>query len=162
MIWGHYRIPAGSAAGFLSGNGDVQTAWRGSLTNPGQGWEETGTRVPSTLPRLKEGIERFFITDINNPAASSVAQSNLFVMMDIFADRAGMAGGQSSSRGVLLSNHVPGGSNVLFMDGHVEFIRWVPNFGSKFPLRIRDPQFAGRADGNNWLNDLALGTSDGG
>ena len=32
------------------------------------------------LYRLREGIERFFITDINNPAASSSAQSSLAVM----------------------------------------------------------------------------------
>ena len=28
-----------------------------------------------TLYRLREGIERFFITDINNPAGSAMAQS---------------------------------------------------------------------------------------
>jgi len=32
-----------------------------------------------TLYRLREGIERFFITDINNPAASAVAQSDIWV-----------------------------------------------------------------------------------
>ena len=32
--------------------------------------------------RLREGIERFLITDINNPAASAVAQSEAPVMYD--------------------------------------------------------------------------------
>lgn len=62
--------------------------------------------------RLREGIERFFITDINNPAASARAQSELSVMFDqvttIIAD----------------FNHIPGGGNVLYMDGHVEFHRY--------------------------------------
>jgi prepilin-type processing-associated H-X9-DG protein len=63
--------------------------------------------------RLKDGIERFFITDINNPAGSAKAQSTLYVMADwVSADL-----GQEF-------NHQPGGSNVLFMDGHVEFIKY--------------------------------------
>ena len=89
--------------------------------------------------RMKEGIERFFITDINNPAAGSLAQSELFVMWDAWADDryktfdmdAGAVanfGGTGAAR----FNHIPGGSNVLFMDGHVEFIR----FGDKWPVKI--------------------------
>ena len=67
-----------------------------------------------TVYRFREGIERFFITDINNPAASSVAQSELFVMTD------------DIQQGELANwfNHIPGGCNVLYMDGHVEFIRY--------------------------------------
>jgi len=65
-----------------------------------------------TAYRLREGIERFFITDINNPAASSRAQSELAVQFDIIDPNASDF------------NHVPGGCNVLFMDGHVEFVRY--------------------------------------
>jgi prepilin-type N-terminal cleavage/methylation domain-containing protein/prepilin-type processing-associated H-X9-DG protein len=68
--------------------------------------------------RLREGIERFLITDINNPAASAQAQSELAVMWDVSATDAS------------LFNHVPGGSNVLYMDGHVAFVRWIPNPGA--------------------------------
>ncbi len=68
-----------------------------------------------TLYRLREGIERFLITDINNPAASSLAQSNLPVMWD------------KIGTDVEMFNHVPGGSNVLYMDGHAAFVRWTPN-----------------------------------
>ena len=64
--------------------------------------------------RLREGIERFFITDINNPAASSKAQSEVWVMCD---DVNGVTE-------IEYFNHVPGGGNVLYMDGHVEFIRY--------------------------------------
>ena len=63
--------------------------------------------------RLREGIERFFITDINNPAASSKAQSEIFVMWDDVQV-------VDPSRFC----HIPGGGNVLYMDGHVEFLRY--------------------------------------
>ncbi|MCP4639573.1 MAG: DUF1559 domain-containing protein [bacterium] len=69
-----------------------------------------------TLYRLREGIERFFISDINNPAATSMAQSELAVMWDYV--------GQNVDE----YNHVPGGSNVLYMDGHVTFIRYPGEF----------------------------------
>lgn len=71
-----------------------------------------------TVYRLRQGIERFLITDINNPAASAMAQSGVFVMMDIVATSAGQF------------NHIPGGSNVLYMDGHVEFIRYQETNGT--------------------------------
>ncbi len=66
-----------------------------------------------TLYRLREGIERFFITDINNPASSAKAQSEIFVMFDDF-----------NPANPDFMNHVPGGCNVLYMDGHVEFERY--------------------------------------
>ena len=69
-----------------------------------------------TIYRLREGIERFMITDINNPAAGAKAQSEIPVMWDYFGTDAAD------------SNHVPGGSNVLFMDGHVEFMRYPGDF----------------------------------
>ena len=67
---------------------------------------------PRVLYRLREGIERFFITDINNPAASAKAQSEISVMFD------------ELSMDIHEFNHIPGGANVLFLDGHVEFIRY--------------------------------------
>lgn len=66
----------------------------------------------TTVYRLREGIERFMITDINNSAAGAKAQSDIFVMLD------------NVSTDVARFNHVPGGSNVLFMDGHVAFVRY--------------------------------------
>jgi prepilin-type processing-associated H-X9-DG protein len=81
-----------------------------------------GNQGPNTtLYRLREGIERFMITDINNPAASAMAQSEICVMFD-FLGQSGSSG--AGGGGVAKFNHVPGGSNVLYMDGHVEFIRY--------------------------------------
>jgi prepilin-type processing-associated H-X9-DG protein len=76
------------------------------------GMAGNGSGGTDTVYRLREGIERFLITDINNPAASAKAQSELFVMWD------------STSTDVKNYNHVPGGANVLYMDGHVQFLRY--------------------------------------
>jgi len=69
-----------------------------------------------TVYRFREGIERFFITDINNPAGSAKAQSEISVLSDIINTDMSDTGGQF--------NHVPGGGNVLYMDGHVTFVRY--------------------------------------
>lgn len=73
-----------------------------------------GNGHSAKIYRLREGVERFMITDINNPGASATAQSTLFIMMDM------LAAGTSTGR----FNHIPGGCNVLYMDGHAEFIRY--------------------------------------
>ena len=73
----------------------------------------------NTLYRMREGIERFAITDINNPAASARAQSDIFVMMDVIS-----AGVLEPTDTIARFNHVPGGANVLYMDGHVEFTKY--------------------------------------
>lgn len=73
-----------------------------------------------TLYRLREGIERFFITDINNAAGSSVAQSELAVCHD--------DANAAINNGTAVFNHLPGGGNVLYLDGHVEFIKYPGEF----------------------------------
>jgi prepilin-type N-terminal cleavage/methylation domain-containing protein/prepilin-type processing-associated H-X9-DG protein len=74
----------------------------------------------STVYRLREGIERFLVTDINNPAGSAWAQSMLPVLWDVVSSR-------NTPRGAEF-NHVPGGANTLYMDGHVEFNRYPTKF----------------------------------
>jgi len=74
---------------------------------------------PITIYRLREGINRFLITDINNPAASAVADSEVATMWDVTTPSANSF------------NHVPGGANVLYMDGHVEFMKYP---STEFPL----------------------------
>ena len=68
---------------------------------------------PTTIYRLREGVERFLITDINNPGASAQAQSTVAVMWD------GLCAGS-----VEHFAHWPSGGNVLYMDGHVEWQRF--------------------------------------
>lgn len=76
------------------------------------------------FPRLREGIERFFITDINNPAASALAQSQIAIMWD-------MVGEDPAAY-----NHLPAGANVLYLDGHVQFVRYESDFtiGANYPI----------------------------
>ena len=62
--------------------------------------------------RLREGIERFLITDINNPGASAKAQSDIFIVWD------------TVSTELEQFSHVPGGANVLYLDGHAAFQRY--------------------------------------
>ncbi|MFP4173256.1 MAG: DUF1559 domain-containing protein, partial [Candidatus Hydrogenedentota bacterium] len=106
-------------------NGDEDITWQGYYDfdlPAGYRYDDDGSSLPDTIPRLREGIERFFITDINNPAAGAEAQSSIPVMMDSWGPQ--HEGAPSMSTGQLLNfNHVPGGANVQFMDGHVEFIR---------------------------------------
>jgi prepilin-type processing-associated H-X9-DG protein len=71
-----------------------------------------GNGGTDTIFRLKEGVERFLITDINNPGGASAAQSNIWIMAD-----------QISTLPTGF-NHIPGGSNVLYLDGHVSFVRY--------------------------------------
>jgi len=82
-----------------------------------------------TILRLREGIERFTITDINNPAGSARAQSQITVAWDTIgsSEATAITGGAIGS-GTGLFNHIPGGSNVLFMDGHVEFAKYPGKF----------------------------------
>ncbi len=88
-----------------------------------------GGPLPRSLRRLREGIERFFITDINNPSASAKGQSTIFVMFDAWGNESDFFFPGASA--VLRFNHIPGGSNVLYMDGHTEFVR----FDQKSPLK---------------------------
>jgi prepilin-type processing-associated H-X9-DG protein len=123
-----------------------------------RGIEEDWDVVPPVgdlirLARMRDGIERFFITDINNPAASSIGQSQLALMWDNIADDGDF-------------NHVPGGSNVLFLDGHVEFLRWPANTGGitvslgglpGFPVRGTFPMNAAGIVFHQLLHSFAPG-----
>lgn len=70
------------------------------------------TPEQETMLRLREGVERFLITDINNAGASAQAQSEI----DILNDR--------TANSTENFSHLPGGSNILYMDGHVSFVKF--------------------------------------
>lgn len=77
--------------------------------SPGYG---NGDAQSTRVYRIREGIERFMITDINNPGAQNMAQSTMWIMFDLVSGNAADF------------NHVPGGANVLYMDGHVRFEKY--------------------------------------
>ena len=82
-----------------------------------------------TLRRLRLGVERFLITDINGPAGSAVAASRVPLMWD------------HATTKVIDFSHVPGGGNVLYLDGHVEFLHYPAN---RFPFTIDSARTLGR------------------
>lgn len=88
----------------------------------------TGTGNGGSLLMLREGIERFLITDINNPNAGAKAQSSLPIMWE------------------LPKEHQLGGW-VLYLDGHTEWVE----YPGKFPMepgvieRVRGIMDAARA-----------------
>jgi len=105
-------------------------AWGGGT------WKnDDGGPLPDSYYFLREGIERFMIDDINNPAASAEAQSTIPVMLDAWGEPGQFADYGDSGGGVARFNHLPGGCNVLYMDGHVE---WV-SYNSKFPVKNSPP-----------------------
>ncbi len=59
---------------------------------------------------LREGVERFLITDINNAGASSSAQSSIPVLIEIATWKHRKSDDDFK------------GTNVLYMDGHVAFV----------------------------------------
>jgi prepilin-type processing-associated H-X9-DG protein len=108
------------------GKEDIAADWLAGGRLGDAGYLDDGEPIPETFYRLREGIERFFITDINNPAASASAQSELIVMFDAWGNSNNESLDQTGTNDMAASrfNHVPGGSNVLYMDGHVEFVKY--------------------------------------
>jgi prepilin-type N-terminal cleavage/methylation domain-containing protein/prepilin-type processing-associated H-X9-DG protein len=100
--WGELAQENIDTNGLASDNDfTVSAAYAGTQANGGD-----------TIYRLRDGIERFLITDINNPAASAQASSTVPLMWD-----------HCSTKAIDFS-HVPGGGNVLYLDGHVDFLRY--------------------------------------
>ena len=88
----------------------------------------TGNGGGDVIHRLREGVERFMIVDINNPAATSMAQSTVVTMWDYVS--------------VTVENfsHIPGGSNILYLDGHVEFKKYPDS--NDFPMHEAYAQYS--------------------
>jgi prepilin-type N-terminal cleavage/methylation domain-containing protein/prepilin-type processing-associated H-X9-DG protein len=105
---------------------ELEMAWQMDPSIVDDDWEVShhaegsGTAGGDAIFRLRDGIERFLITDINNPGASAKSQSEIAVMWD------------SVMQMGIHFNHIPGGSNVLYLDGHVEFQRHGRN--DPFPM----------------------------
>jgi prepilin-type N-terminal cleavage/methylation domain-containing protein/prepilin-type processing-associated H-X9-DG protein len=78
----------------------------------GTPYEGTQVNGGSILYRLKNGIERFMITDINNPGSVESSTSRVVTIWDHIS---------INSKDFA---HVPGGINALYMDGHVAFSKY--------------------------------------
>jgi prepilin-type N-terminal cleavage/methylation domain-containing protein/prepilin-type processing-associated H-X9-DG protein len=86
--------------------------------------DATGAAGGNTVYRLRKGIERFLITNINDPAASVRAESTTPTMWDAI----GSSEFGDNTAGSVVFNHIPGGANVLYLDGHVDYIRYPGDF----------------------------------
>ena len=105
----------------LGVNGAVEACW--------------GSGPHSSSLRMRDGIERFFMYDINDAGEATAAQSLVPVMFDLmsapnpstqeFPDPiSGLPQGGRLDR----FNHIPSGINCLYLDGHVEFLRYPDNY----------------------------------
>lgn len=91
----------------------VALAYAALGTGPAPDWmfvDELGNahRVLSA----RQGATRLLITDVNSPGAGQIADSEMSLMFDHVT--------------IIPTqfNHIPGGANVLFMDGHVEYAKY--------------------------------------
>jgi len=127
-----------------------------TATVPGvRGTNDDGSPLPSQYLALREGGERHGLDDVNSRRASRAAQSNTVVMFDAWNE-----GDASANTWATLGdtsaahrfNHIPGGANVLFMDGHVAF---VPLHG-RFPMLTQDDYRPDSLAGQHWRTQVAL------
>ena len=84
----------------------------GTLTPGDLSGHQYGNGGSEIIHHLRDGIERFLITDINDVARSSVSETSIAVMSDVVATAP------------FLFPHVPDGGNILYMDGHVDWVKW--------------------------------------
>lgn len=92
-------------------------------------YADTQATGGSTILRLREGIARFLITDINNPAAAESSASIVPVLWDHISTKTDSF------------SHLPSGAHVLYMDGHVAFQAFP---GTRFPVTVDSARMFGR------------------
>ena len=85
------------------------------------GFSDWGNAGGYLLNRLSPEVGRFLITDVNTVfVGDGTGDSKTPIMWD------------QISTNILDFNHVPAGINVLFLDGHVEFMRY-SMYSERFP-----------------------------
>jgi prepilin-type N-terminal cleavage/methylation domain-containing protein/prepilin-type processing-associated H-X9-DG protein len=96
--------------------------WRDSSMNMASfGFYDWGNSGGSLVHRLNSGIGRFLITDINSVLESGGTGASVAPLM-----------WDQISTNTSDFNHIPAGINVLFLDGHVDLVRY-ELFNPKFP-----------------------------
>lgn len=86
--------------------------------------DDSGMPLPEGYQRLRIGAERFLIENLDRPSESARAASAIPLVFDTWAAEVPLFGGTKRF------NHIPSGSNVLFLDGHVSFVK----LGTSFPV----------------------------
>ena len=94
--------------------GAADLDWSAIAVAQGHG-QFVGTGDTHTIFPLRENVGRYLITDINNPSGNAAADSAVVIMFD------------QTSVSPAGFNHVPGGANLLYLDGHVSFGLYDPD-----------------------------------
>lgn len=102
--------------------------------------------LPYSIYRLREGVERHMQYSLDSVAGAK-SQSDIPIMWDMWADNVGK--GEYAKVDISqIMNHIPGGSNVLYMDGHTKFVK----YNTKYPV-ANDPE---GYYGNGFGSDLGM------
>ncbi|HOZ48500.1 MAG TPA: DUF1559 domain-containing protein [Candidatus Hydrogenedentes bacterium] len=95
---------------FVNGNKDIINGDLADCVHEGSA--DCGNGGGRIIYHLRDGVERFVMRDVANPGATAMAQSEVFVLFDALSNQ------------LPDFNHPPGGCNVLYMDGHVAFVKY--------------------------------------
>ena len=115
--------------------------WRDlSLSDVGSfAFTGSGNAGTPRVNRLTAGVDRFLITDINTSLSQDqIGSSTVPIMWD------------QISTDISEFSHVPAGQNVLYLDGHVEFVRF-DRVSTRFPASM----YYAAANGGIGAKDLA-------
>ena len=130
-VWGAVTVGNIKGSAQIGGVGPVDIKdFDGDLTRALDEWppwvpaEATGSGGSDRVYRIRKGIERFLITNINNAAARARGES----MTPTLWDTVGSSEFGDNTAGSAAYNHIPSGANVLYLDGHVDFIRYPGDF----------------------------------
>ena len=100
----------------------VVNGWRDRSINMASfGYGGFGNAGGNILNRLSANVDRFLITDINSVFTGQGSGASAVPMM-----------WDQISTNISQFNHVPAGQNILYLDGHVEFVGFEAN-SSRFP-----------------------------
>ncbi|MBI4556815.1 MAG: type II secretion system protein [Candidatus Hydrogenedentes bacterium] len=91
-----------------------------------------GTGGGGTVMRLREGVERLLTTSAGFKPSAGNPQALVPVMWDAYGDPSSLT---LAASGVSF-NHIPGGSNVLYLDGHVEWVAYPDRFPMSNDKRV--------------------------
>ena len=99
-----------------------ENSWRNLSANLNSfGFAGSGNSGGPTLNRLSAGVDRFLITDINTIFTGQEAGASTIPLM-----------WDQLSTNIYQFSHVPAGQNILYLDGHVTFVRYDMN-NTKYP-----------------------------
>jgi prepilin-type N-terminal cleavage/methylation domain-containing protein/prepilin-type processing-associated H-X9-DG protein len=102
------------------------------------GFINSGNSGGPTLNRLSAGVDRFLITDINVIFTGQEAGASTVPLM-----------WDQISTNIVEFSHVPAGQNVLYLDGHVSFLRYDMN-STTFPSSPFYAAINGGVDAKTW------------